>query len=204
MTIPKSAIDLIVNEEGLDQPSKWPGGGSGITIGIGYDIGEERNFKQDWAGVMPADQILALSKAIGITGQRAHEMAINFRSITISMEQALKVFATKTLPHYIDETLKAFPGIEKLPDVVLGAMVSIVYNRGADTAGPRRVEMREIRNLISAFSGSSGSDAMLQSCLKAIATQIRMMKRLWVGTDIEHDMNGRRESEAKLVETALE
>src|SRR5581483_9816573 len=31
--IPQPAIDLILSDEGLDQPGKWPGGESGITIG---------------------------------------------------------------------------------------------------------------------------------------------------------------------------
>ncbi len=36
--IPQAGLDLIFHFEGLDQPAEWPGGASGITIGIGDDL----------------------------------------------------------------------------------------------------------------------------------------------------------------------
>lgn len=201
MTIPDAAVELIITQEGLDQPSKWPGGNSGITIGIGYDLGQERSFGADWAGVLPPAQITELSTALGKTGQAAHAIAVNFRNISISMAQALQVFTGKTLPHYIDETLKAFPGADKLPAIILGALVSLVYNRGSSMTGPRRIEMRIIRATVSSFAEGLIS---LAACVAGIASQFRSMKRLWIGTDIEHDMTQRREAEAKLVESALQ
>jgi len=64
----QKALDLIFEYEGLDQPGEWPGGQSGITIGIGYDLGyiEAAVFRQDWSGCLsgadcdavPADRAL--------------------------------------------------------------------------------------------------------------------------------------------------
>ncbi len=39
------ALQLILGAEGLDQPGNWPGGQSGITIGIGYDLGYMRAIR---------------------------------------------------------------------------------------------------------------------------------------------------------------
>ena len=34
----------------------WPGGESGVTIGIGYDLGYQTSFDNDWSGLLtPAD-----------------------------------------------------------------------------------------------------------------------------------------------------
>ena len=68
-----------------------------------------------------------------------------------------------------------------------GALVSLVFNRGASMKGDRRIEMRAIRNLAP------------QKDYAGIAQQFRKMKRLWIGTDIEKGMSRRRDAEADLV-----
>lgn len=39
LQIPEKALQMILNFEGMDQPSKWPGSSSGISLGHGYDLG---------------------------------------------------------------------------------------------------------------------------------------------------------------------
>jgi GH24 family phage-related lysozyme (muramidase) len=58
--ISTKAIQLILNAEGIDQPDNWPGGASGITIGIGY-LGYTTvdRFESDWGGTLPASQCSA-------------------------------------------------------------------------------------------------------------------------------------------------
>jgi hypothetical protein len=46
--IPREAIEFIIDEEGMDQPWKFPGGDSGVTLGHGYDLGRERNQRRKW------------------------------------------------------------------------------------------------------------------------------------------------------------
>lgn len=43
----------------------WPGGASGVTIGIGYDVGyvSESVLKQDWEGTIPELMIQALRRS---------------------------------------------------------------------------------------------------------------------------------------------
>jgi hypothetical protein len=53
LEITEKTKKLILDFEGLNQPSKWPGGGSGITIGIGYDLGfvTVDQFESDWGRI---------------------------------------------------------------------------------------------------------------------------------------------------------
>lgn len=189
--ISKKAIDLILQLEGVDQPWKWPGGESGITIGYGYDLGYEENFRRDWDGHLTSAQIDHLSGALGKKGGAAHAIAGRYRDITIPEEAARNVFMGQTLPVICRQTEITFPGLDALPPDVQGALVSLVYNRGEKMDGSRRVEMRAIRAAVKA------GDA------EVIAEQLRVMKRLWVGTDIASAMTNRREAEAKLVEGAM-
>ena len=188
--IPQKAIDLILNAEGVDQPWQWPGGASGITIGYGYDLGYEQNFVRDWDGYLAIDVIARLQMALGKTGENAHIWAPRFSDITIAKDIALAVFENFTLPHYASETILAFPGLDRLPTLVRGALVSLVFNRGTGMIGPRRAEMRAIR------------DAVAKGDLREIARQLRAMKHLWVGQGLDGLLK-RREAEAQLVEEAM-
>ena len=189
MSVPQKAINLILKFEGFDEPSRWPGADSGITIGYGYDLGYEEHFRQDWGAILPAQQLDALSAALGKTGKAAAMLADRFKDINIPELPARAVFMEKSLPHYEAETLAAFPGLERLPEIVQGALVSLVYNRGTSMTGPRRAEMRAIR------------DAVKAGDLHEIAKQLRTMKRLWAGQGLG-GLLARREAEAELVEEA--
>lgn len=196
--IPQKAIDLILESEGIDQPSKWPGGASGITIGYGYDLGFEKDFARDWDGYMPSGHIERLKAALGKTGQSAAAIAFRFRDIKVDRTASLNVFMSKTLPKYEGQTRAAFPGCEKLPPLAFGALVSLVFNRGAGMGGDRRREMRAIRDAIDTHAAGR---IELKYCLLEIASQFRLMKRLWRGKGL-NGLLVRRENEAKMVEAA--
>lgn len=74
LQITDKGLDLILEAEGLDQPGKWPGESSGITLGIGYDIGfvTPEQFEEDWSPYLTSDQIDRLKTAIGVSGEAAH------------------------------------------------------------------------------------------------------------------------------------
>lgn len=200
MTFPQKAVDLILAAEGIDQPGKWPGGGSGITLGYGCDIGADPVSLEFWRGILSNEQMNLLATAKGITGRAAAQIQTRFAGIRIGKEAAMKVFMCTSLPREIAITTKAYPGIEKMPPEVLGAMTSIVYNRGADMRGPRRREMAAIRDII--YSHDTGA-IKPNDALKQIAKQIRSMKRLWEGQGLDGLLK-RREAEAKLVESAVQ
>lgn len=190
------AVALILESEGLDQPGQWPGGASGVTIGIGYDLGYE-DFAKDWKGVLDAQTFNALLPAVGKKGEEAHSMSFGLRCIRIGRPIAQKVFAESTIPKFEKQTEDAFPGMNVLPADAEGALVSLVYNRGPSTAGDRRIEMKRIHDLIANFDGSN-----LKGLQDAIADQFRAMKRLWVGKGLD-GLLARRDAEANLVENAV-
>lgn len=197
--IPQKAIDLILLSEGIDQPAKWPGGASGITLGYGYDLGYEKTFAEDWGGLLTPAQIKVLRNALGKRGADAKRIARAFGGIKISRDGAMQVFMSKTLPKYEAQTFLAFPGVEKLPPLAFGALVSLIFNRGGRMDGDRMREKRAIRDAIKAHA--RGQMPRVE-CLRVIAQQLRSMKRLWVGKGLDGLLT-RREAEAKLVEQAI-
>jgi len=194
---PQAAVSMILEAEGIDQPAKWPGGESGISLGYGCDIGADPKSLEYWRGILSDEQINRLAVAKGKTGNAAAAIARQFSDIRVSRDDALRVFMSHTLPIEIALTRKTYPGIDLLPPTVLGAMTSIVYNRGADLSGDRRSEMREIKDVITQFANTPPERRDVKATLNKIAGLIQNMKRLW-GND-QRGLLIRRDAEAKLV-----
>jgi GH24 family phage-related lysozyme (muramidase) len=194
--ISPKALQLILQSEGLNQPGIWPGGASGITIGIGYDLGYTTidRFESDWNKAIPGPTLLRLREVIGLTGIKAKNKAVQLADIKIKRAESEKIFTEKTIPQEQLRTQIAFPGLENLPADAQGALVSLVYNRGAsmiDSPGKdNRKEMRAIKV------------AVAKGDLKEIAKQLRSMKRLWEGKGL-NGLIKRREDEALLVEGSI-
>ncbi|HEY9295190.1 MAG TPA: peptidoglycan-binding protein [Phormidium sp.] len=175
--------------EKLLQRPIWPEGQSGITIGIGYDLGYNsvEVFNQDWHKLGDVER-QRLSDCCRLTGEVAKQRLASVRDIIISWQLAWEVFNVVTVPKFYNLTKKAFPGFEELPADVQGGLVSLVFNRGTSMEGDRRREIRAIRDLVP------------KKDFKGIADQIRQMKRIWVGTSIERGIARRRDAEADLIE----
>lgn len=192
----EKALDLIIGFEGLNQPGKWPGSASGITVGYGYDLGHvtAEKFESDWAGCFTPEQFARLREAIGRKGTDAESLAKRLADIKCKPADSRRVLLECSIPEYVEKTRQAFPGFDELPLDAQGALVSLVYNRGAgmkDSAGSdKRLEMRVIRELV-----PSGN-------LAGIAAQLRSMKRLWVGKNMAGLLR-RRDAEAALVESSM-
>ena len=166
----------------------WPGGSSGVTIGIGYDLGYNRvsQVQRDWAGKVPDADLEKLKKVSGLKAEKAKKQLSRLKSINVSFENATRVFSESTLPRYAAATRKAYPGIEKLHADAQTALLSLVYNRGSSISGSRRKEMAAIKPLV------------LQQDYVGIARQIQNMKRLWQGKGLDGLLK-RRDDEAELV-----
>ncbi|NJK73161.1 MAG: hypothetical protein HC942_02050 [Microcoleus sp. SU_5_6] len=174
----------------LQRPT-WPEGASGVTIGIGYDLGYNSSevFNKDWNKLGDSDQ-KRLSNCCGFKGETAKNRLASVRDIVVAWELAWEVFNDVTVPKFYDLTREAFPSFDELPADVQGGLVSLVFNRGTSMEGNRRREMRAIRDLVP------------RKDVGGIANQIRQMKRIWEGTSIARGMNRRREAEADLIEEA--
>ncbi|MGE0039143.1 MAG: hypothetical protein AB7S93_26405 [Xanthobacteraceae bacterium] len=209
--ISQAAIDLIVREEVSSREvyernyrrPEWPGGSSGVTIGIGYDVGAGVSGKAqlwaDWRGHIPDHMIAVLEPAIGITGERARVLTARLRDrVDVPWDAATAVFEGVDIPRWYAICAKALPNFEKLPPDCRGALVSLAYNRGGSfskqrdpgDAQDRHREMRAIRQ------------HMVERRFERIPDEFRSMKRLWRGKGLD-GLLARRDREAALFETGL-
>jgi hypothetical protein len=187
------AFDMIVMLEVTSQAvyqrsyshPTWPQGASGVTIGIGYDVGyvSKDLLLADWQGAIPDAMITALPDA----DQLARGLAA---SVDVPWSAAISVHRGKVIPKWVALTQRALPNTNALSADSLGALVSLTYNRGASFAspGPRFQEMRAIK------------DDMTSKTFPDIPTQIRDMKRLWPTV---RGLQIRRDLEAQLFQDGL-
>lgn len=201
LPISLAAIEEIIREEDSSefyyqshyQHPEWPGGSSGVTILLGYDLGYASAAKihADLDGKAPAEMVNACVSCAGITGTRAHDAMLRVRTaINLSWSVALQVFLANDMPEWIATIHKVLPNTDKLSPDCLGVLVSLAYNRGApfDRAGDRYTEMRAIK-----ADMASGHFA-------DISAQLRSMARLWPPSNGVH---GRRFREAALFDAGM-
>jgi GH24 family phage-related lysozyme (muramidase) len=199
MSVSRKGMELLISFEvsSRQQYNKlykspiWPGGASGVTIGIGYDLAHNNRaaIAADWGNKVGAAELALLQSVSGLAGNAAKNALPGVKSVSISYEAALEVFYQRTLSVYARQTRKIYPGVEKLPPDAQAALLSLVYNRGASLEGPSRAEMKRIVPLVPAGD------------LNGIAKQIRSMKRIWAGKGLP-GLIERREREAVLTEQA--
>ena len=195
--ISKKATELIIQheigskiyyEKALQKPT-WPGGESGITIGFGSDLGytTDKQFLADWSSNLNLNFLTPLRKVIGLKGQAAKSMLKGeIMQVRVPYLSAYEVFIKTSLPRYYAMTKKIYPNLELLNEDTQGALVSMVYNRGASLEGDSRKEMKAIVPLIAKLD------------YDGIAHQVEASKRLWEN----HKLEGlvlRREAEADLI-----
>lgn len=166
----------------------WPKGASGVTVGIGYDLGYNTSsqFQDDWAGKINDSDFKRLHRCLGFKGSSANSKVYSVKDIEVPWDAALNVFKINTVPRFIKMTLRAFPEADKLHPDAFGALVSLVFNRGSSVKGSRRAEMARIRELVPTKNYA------------VIAEEIRKMKRIWAGKGLDGLLR-RRDKEADLV-----
>lgn len=202
-TISERAIKLIVSFEVTSeqmyrrkyQGAIWPKGASGVTVGIGYDVGYVIRawLYEDWGGLIEPTTLSQLEIAVGKKGEAAGVLLPQLNAFQASWSTAYRQFRERTLPLYIAETTSALPNCDKLSDKSLGALVSLVYNRGASfrNVGDRYSEMRAIRL------------HMVQERFELIPNELLSMKRIWEDNPSMRGLLARRELEAKLFQAGL-
>lgn len=198
--ISKKAIELIIKHEvgGRSVYEKryqkpiWAGGDSGVTIGLGYDVGyvTEKQFFIDWDG-LNLNYLNALRKVVGIKGEAVKSMMRGeILQVRIPYNFAYDVFVNKSLPKYYALTKAIYPELDTLNEDTRGALVSMIYNRGNKLDGDRRAEMRAIVDLVA------------KADYEGIADQIERSKRLWENVGLD-GLVKRREEEADLILNSL-
>jgi len=176
----------------LKRPT-YPGGASGVTIGIGYDLGYNtaEQFDIDWKSRLSADAYSRLAQHLGKKSDVARSAVSLVKDIEISWDSAYAVFKTNTIPRFVKETLRAFPGADGLAPDAFGALVSIVFNRGGSLSGSTRSEMLNISKAIK-------GEISVGNLYDYIADQVIAMKRLWIGKGLDGLLRRRNEEAAMI------
>jgi len=199
--ISKKSIDFIIQQEvggrayyekALHRPS-WPGGESGATLGIGYDIGYENmaQFIKDWGDNLSADNIKIIKPLVGIKGEKVKDLLKgDILNIRIPYNAAYDVFVKNDVPRYYAMTKKIYPQLDTLNEDTQGALVSMVFNRGISLAGDSRIEMRAIVDLVA------------KKDYEGIAEEIEKSKRLWEHRGLD-GLVIRREAEADMIRNSI-
>ena len=149
LTITDGGVDLIVHFEVGGQAYYrkayrrpiWPRGASGVTVGIGYDVGynSKAQIRRDWCGRLPASMVDALVSCAGIKGSSAryHQQRIKYL-VDVPLDAAMEVFKQRTLPRFAGITKRTFQTIERAKPCIQDMMLSQTYNRGSSTKGHSR------------------------------------------------------------------
>ena len=175
----------------------WPKGGSGLTIGMGYDLDHQNDklLEKDWGKVLTPEEIALLkdyTPSIDLKGKKkpkkkaANKAAVvATKDVVISYEEAVKVYEDTVLPRYQKMAEGAFPGLQNLDPYTQGAIVSMVYNRGdAYKSGVRRKHFMEIR------------EAVFKHDTLAIAAVLQKMKAEHTKKSTKKGLRARRDREA--------
>ena len=130
----------------------------------------------------------SMLSASGVTGNAAASLANSLKtSIDIPWDVAVAVHRERVMPRWEAMVERALPNCDRLSPDCFGALVPLTFNRGASFAkdGERYREMRAIKAHIAAAE------------LTKIPAEIRAMKRLWEGQNLDGLLK-RRDAEAEL------
>ena len=201
LPISLTAIEEIIFDEDtsewiynkLYQHPEWPGGASGVTIALGYDLGyaDKDKITRDFKNKISDDMLRLCLSCSGITGTKANRLKDVVKSrILIPWNVALDIFLNNDIPEWINTVEHVLQNTSLLSPDSLGALVSLAYNRGASfhLPGDRYLEMRTI------------ALDMQTKNFKDIPNQFRRMSRLWPTSSGVHK---RRFREAALFEKGL-
>ena len=193
--ISKELWDFILATESYEKQPYVPGGGkdgkSGVTLGYGYDLGQQTKttMYSELSEFYTQDQLKRLEVAIGVKGTKANELVASLSDITITKENA-KRLAIVVKRRYAESVVSIYPEILKYHPHCQGSLLSLVYNRGTSLKGPSRQEMKDIQKSLKEDNAS------------VVPSLLRSMKRLWT-TSSTRGLVTRRENEAKWFEKGV-
>ncbi|MBB5190236.1 GH24 family phage-related lysozyme (muramidase) [Silvimonas terrae] len=172
-----------------------PAAESGVTIGVGYDLGyvQPEWLTQDWGDYLDGATVKRLAVACGLTRTKAKAVLPKVKDIDVPWATAEKQFKEILLPRYVAETENALLNTKELSPDSLGALVSLVYNRGPSfkKTGDRYTEMHQI------------GAHMENEAFTGIPQELLDMRRLWQNNPDTKGLVTRRELEAALFKQGL-
>ncbi|WP_257230495.1 pesticin C-terminus-like muramidase, partial [Pseudomonas sp. SbOxS1] len=195
LIVSKESFQFILEKEGYSEYPYVPAGASGVTIGYGYDLGQQSalQVRQDLSQLYAQSDIETLIGAVGRQGDQARSILSSVSQISISKDNAIAL-AVRMKKRYAQLVIDAYPGVMVLHPHCQGALLSLVVNRGNSFTRPNtdsRLEMKQIY------------EDLLNRSPEKIPSRFRSMKRLWEGKAGLGGLITRREDEAKLFERGL-
>ena len=177
----------------------WAGGASGVTFGIGFDLGYSTaaEIASTWSPYLPPAMVQAMCSAAGLTGATGQAACFRLRGVvTVSWTAAMAVFEGLDMPKWEKAVAAALPNTDALSPDSFGALVSLAYNRGASFNNPKSPSdpsdrYREMRDIHAHMASKS---------FGSIPGDIRSMERLWPNV---RGLILRRQQEADLFQTGL-
>ena len=149
--VSKESFQFILNKEGYEKYPCVPAGSSGVTVGYGYDLGQQTiaQVYADLSDLYSRADIQRLVSVVGKRGNDARQILGSVADISISMESAARL-AVIMKKRYANDVVTAYPKVLELHPHCQGALLSLVINRGrslVDREGQvSRLEMRQIRD----------------------------------------------------------
>ena len=119
--IPTRAVSFIAREEvgsrgfydaQCARPT-WPGGASGVTIGVGYDLGYQAGFAADWSDLLTPADMARLKPWLGLKGQAAKDGPAQLTAITIPWHPRGR--ASSAAPCRSRSSTRARPSLAQCP-----------------------------------------------------------------------------------------
>jgi hypothetical protein len=183
----------------------YPGGVSGVTIGVGYDLrfSTPSEFQNDWGNYLPSAVMQDLKQDLGQKGSRLRADALKAKGIEVPFYVAWQVFVGKTLPNFYQKTQQVYPSLANLPNLCPSVLVSLVYNRGPALDGDKRIEMANIQRILAAAEQArlkGKTKAEVHQLLLPVADELLEMKKYWPVTS---GLVKRRQQEANLWRASL-
>ncbi|MDR2980800.1 MAG: hypothetical protein LBV12_00980 [Puniceicoccales bacterium] len=207
--VAESAVSLIFRTEIISERyyekvlefGHVPGGPrSGITIGVGYDLGHQspEDIRRLLKGKIDESDIEKLCGLAGLRGAEAKAVFEKMEKVKIPLPVAKSIFEERVLPDVVEQTALSYPQLADLPPEAAGALISLVFNRGNALSGSsqdddgqdRRQGMANIRALLS------------QGKIDDVAEEIQRMKTLV--SEKERGLLVRRDSEAALFQKGVD
>ncbi len=196
--VSKQTMEFILSYEGFKAKPYVPKdkhgnvlGTSGITIGYGYDLGQQTKSQiaSDLQGFYTPDEIKKFQSVAGLKKNDAVNGLTKVKNLTITKDTAMQL-TKRVKANYAQQTYDIWPEVIDLHPHCQGALLSIVYNRGNELSGDRYKEKKNIQIHLSKHEYSK------------IPNEIKAMKRLW-DIKIARGLHLRRDGEAEFFQKGL-
>ncbi len=170
--------DFLIKAETVQLHPYWPKGMSGVTIGIGWDLGYHSisELHRAWADLGDGN-LHQLDIAAGKKGAAAQSLMSHLRSINVPTDVSKQVLADALQTYYYPFVTSHFSGLTKLPAEAQLVLISLVFNRGISTG--HEPDWRFAKEVDSRWEFRELRKDVQDGDLYAIYTHLGTMKRLW-------------------------